>query len=213
MPKISYSQIAAYNEKKGFNTGLKGSIEYIKKYFFGEKFEDKWGFAQFGNEVEGYITERKFADCFDDREKEVLDKIIPLGIFQREFNIDMGGFILGGYIDDSTPDFHITRDYKTCSRKSGLKYEEDDYTQLDLYALVTKKEYGYIPDRLEVVCIDRTGNPFKGGGRSVLKVGKEHWTIERKTNPERLKMIEENIRSTVKEISELYKVYQKLITI
>src|SRR6476620_5317227 len=75
---ISWSQVETWNDKKGFNTGMEGFREYILKYFIGASFKDM-GWGTFGTETEGYICERLYADKFTDREKEVLDRIKPLG--------------------------------------------------------------------------------------------------------------------------------------
>lgn len=206
---VSYSQLKSWTEKKGFDTGKLGKHEYMRKYFLGETFVDNKGYGTFGTEVEAYITEGKEFDKFTNDERVVMDKIKPLGVFQYEFKLQFPGFYVKGFIDDMTPDFNKIRDYKTASRASGKKYEEDDYWQLDVYALAIKQITGKVPKELEVLCIERTGNGFKGG-RAVLEVGKEHWIIPRKTNAKRLKELEEFIVNTTKEISKYYKVFLKL---
>lgn len=206
---ISYSQITAWHEAKGFDTGLPGKVEFIRKYFLGETFEDTKGFGLFGTEVEGYITERNYADKFTDQEKKVLEQISPLGVFQKEFKLKYDGFYVLGYIDDMLPDATKIRDYKTASKKSGKKYEEDAYFQLDLYALAIKQETGKLPKELEVCIIERLGNGFNGG-RDVMTVGNDVWYVQRKTNKERLKKLEQTILQTAEEISEYYQVFLKL---
>lgn len=206
---VSYSQVQLWNEKKGFDTGLPGKQEYIRKYFLNEKFEDKTGYGQFGSEVEAYICKREFADKFSDNERKVLDQIKPLGRFQTEFKIDFGDFYLWGFIDDANKAITHIRDYKTASHASGKKYESDEYTQMDIYALAAKSITGKLPKKLEVCCIERKGNGFKGG-RTVLEVANDVWYIERKVDEQRLKQIEENIISTVNEISEYWKIFKTL---
>lgn len=208
---VSYSQITAWHEAKGFDTGLPGKTEFIRKYFLGETFEDTKGFALFGTEVEGYVTERAYADKFTDREKQVLEQIKPLGVFQKEFNLQYDGFYVLGYIDDMLPDGSMIRDYKTASKKSGKKYEEDSYFQLDLYALALQQELGALPKEMEVCIIERQGNGFNGG-RDVMSVANDVWYIQRKTNKERLDNLEKYILETAKEISEYYQVFLKLNT-
>jgi hypothetical protein len=206
---ISYSQITAWHEAKGFDTGLSGKVEFIRKYFLGETFEDTKGFGTFGTQVEGYITERNYADKFTDKEKQVLEQIKPLGIFQKEFKIQYDGFYVLGYIDDALPDYTKIRDYKTASKKSGKKYEEDDYFQLDLYALGIKKEFGKLPKSLEICIIERLGNGFNGG-RDVMSVGNDVWYVHRTTDKKRLDNLQKKIIATAKEISEYYEVFTKL---
>lgn len=205
---LSYSQVKSWQELKGFNTGKPGKHEYIMRYFFGESFEDKGGFGQFGKEVEDYITLRESSDKFSSEEKKLLDTIHPLGNFQVEFKLDYGDFYVLGYIDDATEDLSYIRDYKTASEKSKEKYYKDDYTQLDVYALAVKQITGNIP-KLEVKVIERLGNGFRGG-RDVMTVGDRTWTIERETSEERLESIYKNIEMTAIEISDYYKVFLKL---
>lgn len=211
LPKefVSYSQIKLWNDIKGYNTGLLGKQEYIQRYFLNYKWEDKGGFAQFGKEVEEYLTNRNFEESFDKDEKEVLNSVECLGVFQKEIKIKYDGFTLIGYIDDCTEDFKHLRDIKTASESSSKKYYEDDYQQLDIYALGIEHEFGYLPEKLEVCVIEREGNGFRGG-RSVMKVGKNVWYIDKKIDKKRLKKIDNYIISSVKEISEYYKTFLKL---
>ena len=219
IPYISYSQWTSWNAIKGFNTGLPGRYEYMLSYFFGQEWPDM-GWAQFGNEVEDYICERKGAENFDDSERATLERIEPLGLFQHEFLLEFDGFGLLGFIDDASPGgetadsaFKKIRDYKTCSENSSKKYYGEDYYQLDIYAMWVQQRLGRLPEELEVVMVERTGNPFRGGGRDVLKVGGQIWYHQRQTSPERIHFLREDIARTAKEISEAWMVYQKMLSI
>jgi hypothetical protein len=208
VPFLSYSQIDLWNCKKGFDTGLPGKQEYIRKYFLGEKFPSG-SFAQFGSDVEDYICQRKGAEKFTDAELEVLQQIKPLGVFQKEFKLKFNGFYLKGFIDDAKEDFSIIADYKTASEASVKKYYKPEYEQLDVYALAIKQLTGKLPKEMYVCAISRLGNGFKGG-RSVLKVGEQVWYIPREITEERLTTLEKKIITTANEISEYYTVFQKL---
>lgn len=205
-PRISYSQIKAFKDLKGFNTKQEGKLEYIYKYFLGYRFPDL-GWAEFGKDVEAYIADREAAEKFTEAEKEVLNKIETLGVTGEQFFIDYGAFVFTGIIDDRTEDWRKLRDYKTASKKSVLQYYKEEYTQLDLYALAAIEKTGVIPE-LEVLAIERKGNAYRGG-RGVLKVGGEVWTIEKGTTEERLQRLKEEIFTTVAEISEYYKIFLK----
>jgi len=205
---VSYSQVSLWEEVKSFNLSILGRYEYIRSKMLGEKYEDM-GWGQFGNEVQEYIQERKHSDNFDQEEKAVLETIQPLDIYEEEFFIDFGTFKLLGYKDDVKKDYSLIRDYKTASENSKAKYYTDEYKQLDIYALDTYKKHSFIPE-LELCIIERTGNPFKGGGRDVLKVGKQVWWHKRETNLQRLNKIEQGIIKSVKEISDYYKVFLKI---
>lgn len=210
-PYISYSQIKAWNEAKGFNTGGLGRHEFILTYFLSQNYGDKNGFAQFGTDVENYICGDVNAKClFTDKEKETLDKIAPLGTFQQKIKIPFEeGFYLTGYIDDTNHNFTKIRDYKSASEKSKAQYETDEYKQLDIYALGIKDLTGKLPKELEVCVIERIGNGFRGG-RDVMSVGENIWYIKRETNTKRLKELKEYIVKTALEISKYYTIFQKL---
>lgn len=206
---ISYSQISAWNEAKGFNSNLSGKHKYIKQYFLGETSEDNTGFGQFGKDVEDYITLREGADKFTDSEKVVLDKIKPLGNYQKKIKLLFNGFYLLGFIDDHNDSLVKVRDYKTASKKSAQKYSGDDYHQLDIYGLAIEQETGKFPEELEVCIIERLGNGFKGG-RDVMSVGNEIWYVKRNPNKLRLKNLNNYIINTVNEISEYYDIFLQL---
>ena len=208
-PYISYSQVKAWNDKKGFNTGYLGRYEYMLSYFFGEDWPDA-GWAQFGQEVEDYICERKNAAAFSEAEKKVLNTIVPLGTFQKEIKIDFGDFYLLGYIDDATSDLMYLRDYKTCSENSSKQYYTPEYKQLDIYAMWVKQQTGKYPERMEVVMVEREGNCFRGGGRNVLSVKNEVWYHPRTTSEERQAELKDYIRKTAEDISKHYQAFLKI---
>jgi hypothetical protein len=210
-PRVSYSQVKNFNAIKSFNLGVEGKLEYMVDYFLGYTFPDV-GWGEFGQDTEDYIGERAGADKFTDAEKSVLEKIEPLGVLSDKFSIDYGEFVLTGIIDDRSEDWSKIRDYKTASKNSSKQYYEDDYVQLDIYALAGLEITGVIPE-LEVCVIERKGNAMFGAGRDALKVGKEIWYIPRQTSEERLDAIKQNIFKTVVEISEYYKLFLKLNTV
>src|SRR5699024_5468727 len=163
--------------KKGFNTGLEGDLEWCKKYLFGSKFPDM-GWGEFGSRVEDYICEKEHLDKFSKEEKEVLDKIKPLGIFQREITVyieDLDIIVLG-YIDDMSVEKDVVtmlRDYKTKSKSSKKDLHLPKKHQIELYTLGLKQE-GFTVKKAEYVVIERLGGYecMKGGGVDSLSVGK-----------------------------------------
>jgi hypothetical protein len=229
---VSWSQIETWRGKRGFNTGLPGSHEYMRKYFLGETYEDK-GWGQYGSEMEAYITlwdkteaalevvkaqdESSYNDFkaslinFTSKEKEKLRTIKPLGHFQTEVVIDFGKFVLLGFMDDHTADYLHIRDYKSKSANTAKALSKDDNFQLDVYCLYCKKELGITPTRAEYLVVERFGGGpcMKGGGRKVLSVGDNIWSIDRRISPERLKLTEKIIIETVKDISDHWKTFQK----
>lgn len=208
---ISYSQFSSFLSKKSFSLGIEGKLEYIRGYFFGERFPDQ-GWGQFGTETEGYICDKEFADNFTDREKEVMNKIKPLGVFQKEISVPLfEGIRLKGFIDDANEDLSIIRDYKTASATSKMKYYKDDYYQLPLYAKAIELETGKLPLKAEVCIIERKGNCFgMTERRDLLSIGNEIWYHEVDVSEQRVNEVIERIKATVIEISELYKVFLKV---
>lgn len=231
-PYLSWSQIESFNDSKGFNTGLNGSYEYMLKYFSGEKWPDM-GWAQFGSEAEAYITLRGKntdkldtydAEClksainnFNDDEKEVLERIKPLGVFQDEicYYVEELDIIVLGYIDDrNRPRNGVIknlRDYKTKSQSSKKDLHLPKKYQIELYTLGLRQR-GLEVESAEYCIIERLGGRecMQGGGREVLKVGNNVWYEPYKNLTEdRLAKTHEMIVSTAKEISSLYKTYTK----
>jgi len=228
-PMISWSQVETWIGKRGFNTGLPGFHEYMRKYFMGETYPDA-GWGQYGSEMESYITLRnapkKVIDALDEKdrasyegcmvnfskaEKEFLSQIEPLGNYQTEIIIDFGDFILLGYIDDHTDDFSHIRDYKSKSASTMLSLSKPDNYQLDVYGLYCYKVLGIIPTKAEYFVVDRAGGGecMRGGGRKSLSVGKQIWNIDREMSIPRLEETAEIIRETAMDISEYWKVFQK----
>lgn len=206
VPYLSYSQWKMWNEAKSFNLRIEGKLEYMLEYFFGEEFPDM-GWAAFGNKVEDYVTVREGANLFDEKEREVMETVETLGVFQQECWIDLGEFRVRGFLDDMTEDGTWIRDYKTASENSSKKYYKDDYYQLDIYALWILQHFGTLPDKMEVCIIERKGNPFKGED---LVVGDNVWYVDRPVNPMRIQEVKESLISTAEEISSYYQTYLKL---
>jgi len=226
-PMVSWSQIETWIGRRGFNTGLPGLHEYMRKYFLGETYPDM-GWGTFGNEAEAYITIRDIdpktiedektrkelegaLKNFTAKEKATLEKITPLGNFQHEAVIDFGDFVLLGYLDDATDDFKTIRDYKTKSEGTMKKLVTPKTYQLEVYGLYVQKMLGITPEKYEYCVIERLGGAecMRGGGREVLTVGERIWYLEKEVTPERLKETEELILSTVKDISDHYKTFLK----
>lgn len=221
-PYLSWSSIETFNDKSGFNTGLPGEQEFILKYFFEDKFPDM-GWGIFGQEVEGYVCEKEFEDKFSEKEKETLDKIKPLGVFQEEIVYDTGlGFIVIGYIDDHTPVeedkegnkfISLLRDYKTKSESSKKDLHLDKKHQIEIYTLGLQQK-GIEVKNAEYCIIERLGgwDCMQGGGRESLSVGKRIWYEDYdggRLKEKRLEKTKYLIEMTAKKVSELYKVYKK----
>jgi hypothetical protein len=209
---LSYSQFESWSSKKSFNLGVEGRIEYMTTYFFRERHPDA-GWGQFGSEVEDYICERKWAENFTDGEKEVMDQVVPLGVFQEEIKwYILPGVYIKGYIDDRLEDYSKIRDYKTASANSVKKYLKPDYKQLDIYAGYVESITGKIPEA-EVCAILRKGNCMGMiNRRDLLTVapGTEPLYIPREVPKERIEKVKAELISTVYEISGFYQHFLNL---
>ncbi len=238
-PYLSYSQIKSWQSKRSFNLGIAGRLEYMLGYFFKEDFGDM-GWAEFGQDVENYICYRdmtpeqvaeldkevilnnekydkdeklvsKSLTSFNQKEQKILKSIETLGVFQKEGRIDFGDFEVLLYIDDCNESLSHIRDYKSASENSSKQYYKDDYWQLDVYGMWVKQETGKLPEKAEVVIVEREGNCFRGGGRSVLKVKDRVWYHDRDLTEERQDVLRENIIRTALEISEYYEMFLKML--
>lgn len=209
-PMVSWSQIETWNDKAGFNTGLKGLQEYILKYFTGVEFTDM-GWGTFGTEVEGYVCEREYQDKFTEDEKEVLNTVKPLGVFQQEILVDFGDFVTLGFIDDAKADFKKIRDYKTKSESSKKDLHDPKKHQLNIYGLWVQQEFGFIPEA-EYLIIERLGGKecMSGGGREALSVGKQIWQEPYELTADKLEKTKSLVRKTVEEISSFHRTYVKV---
>ena len=211
---LSWSQVETFLSKTGFNTGLIGEYEYVIRYFSGFKFDDM-GWGTFGNECENYITLKADSDKFTEKEKEVLNKIKPLGVFQDEilYYIEDLDVVILGYLDDRSPEVdgivELLRDYKTKSESSKKDLHDDKKHQLEIYILGLRQR-GLEVKSAEYCIIERFGGKecMMGGGRGVLSIGEIIWYEPYSWTEERLQQTHDLLVSTVKEISALYKVYQ-----
>ena len=230
-PYVSWSQIETFNDKEGFNTGLKGEFEYMRKYFSKEKYPDM-GWGQFGSEAEAYITVRdtdpKKLDDFDREcveaakrnfsaeEKATLEKIEPLGVFQDEicYYIEELDVIVLGYIDDRNRPRNgkvkLLRDYKTKSKNSKKDLHLPKKHQIEIYVLGLKQR-GLEVQNTEYCIVERLGGGecMRGGGRDVLKVGNEIWYEPYEIKEGRLEETHNMLVESIQRISRLYTSYQK----
>lgn len=207
-PYLSYSQVKSWQSEDSFNLKTIGKYEYFIQYFFGEKFKDV-GWGEFGHDVENYITLKQGVENFTKEEIQTLDKISPLGVFQKEIIVDFGEFDLLMYLDDCTEDFTRIRDYKTASKNSVKQYYSEEYKQIQVYSLGVLETYGFMPS-CELVAIERKGNCFYGKGRKNLFVGTEIWYIPIIVTLAQIEELKQNIINTAKEISSYYSLYKIL---
>lgn len=208
IPYISYSQISTWKKNKR---------DYMRQYFFGEKFEGN-AYTDFGSKV-GEALENNDFSGFTANEKKFLKTIPRYDEFEREIALQMDGFYVKGYIDTNTKIYSLSdegeielvdkiADYKTGDiTKKAVEYASDDYTQLDIYAAAIKQETGILPSDVRVILIDRTGNAFKN---ERLKLGDEFITIIKNVTEQRVQEVLKEVQEIAEEISSYYKLYLTL---
>jgi len=230
---ISWSQIETFNDKTGFNTGLLGEFEYILARFSGVEFPEM-GWGTFGSELEAYITLRNQKDLswveekvikqyndslvnFTDREKEILNGIEPLGVFQDEicYYVPEIDIIVLGYIDDRTKEdeqgnVRLMRDYKSKSESSKKDLHLDKKYQIEIYVLGLKQR-GLTVQNAEYCIVERLGGYecMQGGGRESLSVGNRIWYEPYTWTEERLVQTHDMVIDTAKRISSIKTTYDK----
>lgn len=230
---VSWSQIETFNDDKGFNTGLLGEYEWLLNKISKVEFDDM-GWGQFGSEVEAYTTLRDKKDLskcdpqsvedfkkalitLKDHEKEVLNKIEPLGVFQDEicYYVEELDIIVLGYIDDRTKEtkdktVKKVRDYKTKSESSKEDLHKPKKHQIEIYVLGLQQR-GLTVESAEYCIIERLGGYqcMQGGGREVLSVGERIWYEPYSFTSERLQETHNLIVDTVKRMSSIKNTYDK----
>lgn len=196
---ISYSQHSKWKDSKK---------DYIKAYFFGERFEGN-AYTDFGSKI-GEALEKNDFSAFDSVEVKTLEKVTRLDEFEREVKWDFEDFYVVGYIDTNDKDCKILIDYKTGSLDKVATYEADKYDQLAIYAGAIEQETGKLPEQAHVELIERVGNAFKG---EELSLGREVIEIPQDISPGRVWQVKEDIIKVAGEIAEHYEVFNKMNSI
>lgn len=180
--------------------------EYIRDYFFGEKFTGNV-YTVFGSKV-GDALETNIFKGFSSKETSYLKKIPRYNLFEKEVKLQLGGFYVKGYIDTALEENGIITkiaDYKTGDPvKKYDEYNSKSYDQLELYAAAIEQEYGVLPITSEVEIIERSGSWGK------FTVGAGRATISRDVSKERIQEVIEDTQAVAKEISDHYKVFLKM---
>tara|TARA_R110000787_G_scaffold161960_2_gene275322 strand:- start:288 stop:911 length:624 start_codon:yes stop_codon:yes gene_type:complete len=190
---LSYSQISLFKRDKE---------EYKDIYINNRKFEGN-EYTDFGSKV-GEALEKNNFDSFTLTEGTILKMCTRLDIFERRtiLDYDKYNFYVVGYIDTIDNDLTTIIDYKTGGKNKELQYKEDNYFQIQLYALSIMQETGIEPKKGLIEFIRRKGNAFKG---EKLIIGNEPpIKIDIDLSMDRLKKVYWDILKTAKEIEKFY---------
>lgn len=209
VPYLSYSQVS---------TWIKSKREYMRQYFFGERFEGN-AYTDFGTKV-GEALENNDFSGFEPDEQEFLKTVPRYDRFEKEIKLEMDGFYVKGFIDTlKLPDDHkgqgsiieyvpAIADYKTGDiSKKRADYESEDYIQLEIYAADILQTIGSLPERVEVILIGRKGNAFK---KEELTLTKEFITISREVSEERVEAVKALVQEVAEDIAKHYELFLKL---
>lgn len=196
---ISYSQHSKWKYSKK---------DYIKSYFFGERFEGN-AYTDFGSKI-GEALENNDFSAFDSVEVKTLKKVTRLDEFEREIKWNLDGFYVKGYIDTNDKDCKILIDYKTGDLNKVATYEDDKYDQLAIYAGAIAQETGTLPEQAHVELIERTGNAFRGED---LALGKEVVSIPQDITPKKIEKVKKEVIKVATEIADHYAVFNKMNSI
>lgn len=190
---ISYSQLSTWKKSKR---------DYIRQYFFGENFEGN-SYTSFGSII-GESLEHNDFSSFTKKEADFLKTIPRYDQFERKVKLELDGFYVVGFIDSNTSNFKKIMDYKTGDMGKAAEYDNDNYWQLEIYAMALEQETGILPEDARVILIERTGNAFKG---EELKLGTQFQEIPRSLDVFRLEQVKAEIIKIAHEISDYYKVF------
>lgn len=197
VPYLSYSQMSTWKKSKR---------DYIRQYFFGERFEGN-AYTDFGGDIGSALENNDFS-AYTKEEQEFLNTLPRLDQFERKVRLEFKeGFYVTGFIDTNSSDFKKIKDYKTGDMSKEAEYDNDNYTQLEIYAMALEQETGILPEEAEVILIERTGNAFKG---EELKLGSQFKVIPRSLDVFRLETVRQDIVKIAYEISEYYKIFLEL---
>jgi hypothetical protein len=190
--RLSYSQIQLFKKNKD---------RFYQRYIVGEKFKSN-EYIDFGNKVGKALESNDFSN-FDYIEQETLKKVTRLDEFERRVFLRYTDFYLVGYIDTNNLDLSEIIDYKTGGVKKELQYMDEEYNQLQIYALGIKQETGFAPKKGSVEFIRRVGNLYRG---QRLMVGDEEpIKIDVDLSHKKLNDVYSDVLRTAIEIDEFYK--------
>ena len=188
---LSYSQIATFKRSKE---------DYYNQYILKVPFEGN-EYTDFGSKV-GESIEFNNYDKFKIKEQKILKSVTRLDLFERKTILNYEGFYVMGFIDTCKKDFSEIIDYKTGGKGKDIQYHNENYIQLQLYALSLRQETGITPLNASVQFITRGGNAFKGESLYVKDEPIKNIPID--LSMERLKYVYWSTLSTAQQINKFY---------
>jgi hypothetical protein len=192
--RLSYSQILCFKKSKK---------EYIDRYILKKPFISN-PFIDFGSKVGNAIASADYKG-FNDKETKSLNRVTKLDSFEKRVILKYEDFYLVGFVDSISNNLLEIIDYKTGGAGKQIKYMNDDYNQLAIYALSIRQEFGITPKKATVQFITREGNPYR---RIPLTVSNnEIINIPVDISEKILVSVYKEVYKTAKLIEEFYDVY------
>lgn len=193
--RLSYSQIQTFKRSKA---------EFVNRYILNKKNKSN-PFIDFGYKVGNAIEKNDFF-LFSEKESNVLKSVTRLDLFEYFTVLKFENFNMYGYIDTCSFDYKSVIDYKTGGVGKEKKYLNDEYIQLQIYALSIKQMHEVNVENASVEFITRQGNPFRGerlkvSNSSIIKIPVD-------LSLKSLDRVEIDIIKTAKEIDEFYDKYK-----
>lgn len=212
--KISYSQNGSFKDYK---------LGYLRDYVLGLSTEDSGIFARFGSDCGDYLNpnDKREYDLLSTEDRIILNTLLNShpqdAQFEFEILIDLEPFGLEKTCVQAFTDRQYfvgdklnVNDYKTLTIKTKKAYyESDEYKQLLIYGYGLE-ELGNIIGRMYVVGLGRLGNTTEKENKNVLRLSGEIIEIDKPYD--RIKAISavEEIVENCKEISEYWKIFNKI---
>jgi hypothetical protein len=198
---VSYSTVSSWEDYR---------TDFIKQKLAGIKLPDSI-YGAFGTWVgtsveHGEVQPNNYGFTGEDNinliERTENDK------YERMILIDMGEYCIIGFVDimrEISPKVVQTIDIKTGGAKKEEEYKKESYIQTTLYSKALEDE-GYTINASGVWFCRRTGSHIK----PPLNLSNEQFYISLEYNEKRVKYALDKVDRVVKEISEYYKLYQKI---
>jgi hypothetical protein len=198
---VSYSTVSSWEDYR---------TDFIKQKLAGIKLPDSI-YGAFGTWVgtsveHGEVQPNNYGFTGEDNinliERTENDK------YERMILIDMGDYCIIGFVDimrEISPKVVQTIDIKTGGAKKEEEYKKESYIQTTLYSKALEDE-GYTINASGVWFCRRTGSHIK----PPLNLSNEQFYIPLEYNEKRVKYALDKVDRVVKEISEYYKIYQKI---
>jgi hypothetical protein len=167
-------------------------------------------YAEFGTSI-GVARETGDYSIFNIETKEILDNIARQDdcIYEREILLDMGEFVVQGFIDELTPTSteqeYVIVDNKTGGKGKDADYKSKDYLQTVIYRMALEQEGVKVVDT-QIRFFLRLGSHFK----PPLRLDGTVFMIPIEYNEERVEYAKAKLRRIASEISELYEVFNRL---